>query len=341
MKNILLVLIISVVTPIVYGEDKSLRYDNFVFTPSYQAGSDNIKEILEKQLSEFHYIEKLIAANIGDSSLGLYRVNVKKDRREDYNKKLSYKEFVLKQKFDESDWTTWDAISYISSLGRAKLILKSTAYNDFFAVKGYRDYDYYGCIDTKPVYTAPLIEGQPDFFFVITATQGSPIDPLVSDYMSFSIISSRGDLQLTEKLFWANYYPAPEGPIVHFYGESSNKQELEELPINDGHGRKRYAKIFISDLEQDNQLDILFWFKTFKSTDFNEKRGFRFEKEFFKHYRENASRGGFEEKPIDSQTATLLLESNLLTWEDGYPQSTFLCEGGQFSEFPLMMQIVD
>lgn len=340
MKTILFMLAASMMVSVVYGEEKQLRYENFVFIQNFENGSDKIKAALEQSLSEFHYIEKLSAATIEDYNLALYRVNIRKERSQDYTKKLNYKQYILKQKFDESDWVTWDAVSHIYPDGNMKVLFKSTNYNQFFSVKGRRDYDYYGCIDKKPVYTASLIEGQPDFFFIITSTQGSPVDPLVSDYMTITISSSLGELQLSEKLFWANFYPTKNGPKVHFYGESTPNLKFDELPISDGFGRKRYAKMYIADLDKDNNLDILFWFKTFKSTKYSEKKGFRFERESFKLYRENDSGKGFEEKTIDADKAIGLLKENELAWESGYPQNNSLCDGW-YSQVPMMMQIVD
>lgn len=116
--------------------------------------------------------------------------------------------------------------------------------------------------------------------------------------------------------------------------------KFDELPIDDGYGRKRYAKMYITDLDKDNQLDILFWFKTYKSTDFSDKKGFRFEKESFRLYRENTARNGFEITDINSKKALELLQSNELNWASGYPQDNSLCEKWH-KEVPMMMQIVE
>ena len=341
MKIFLSVVIALLASPVVYGGDKQLRYIDFEFKPNYETGPSNIKQALEQTLTEFHYIKKLSAAVVNKNFLVLYRVKLKKDRAKEFASRIAHKENVLKQRRDEDDRTSWDAVSYIDISGKVETLDKTTKDNDFFSIEGRRDYDYYGCVDHKPTFVATLIQGQPDFFFVITATQGSPVDPLVSDYMALSIYSSQGHLQLKEKIFWANYYPANEGAKVHYYGESSPELKFGEMPESDGYGRKRYAKLFIADLDNDNQLEILFWFKTFKSTEYNDKRGFRLEKESFKIYHENAARTGFEApKIISINTALKLLDKKELTWEKGYPQGNMLCEEINV-EMPMMMQIVN
>lgn len=339
MKTILLALMTLLATPLACGNDNELRYDNFVFMPSYRTVSDEAKAIVDNELGEFHNFEKLYGATIQGNSILLYKTRVKKERAIEFREKFNHKKYVLKQKRDYRDRSTWDALSYIDNTGNFNTlsVAKSTEY---FSVSGRRDYDYYGCIDSKPVYTAELIEGQPDFFFVITATQGSPVDPLVREYMELSMYSSEGSFQLSEKVFWASFQFARKGPDVHFYGQTPLKPDANDLLINDGHGRKRYAKMYIADLDQDNKLDVLFWFKTYRSTDYSEKIGFRFEKESFSLYSENASKNGFDTVGIETKKALVLLKTNELTWEAGYPHNNALCEGWQ-SKLSMMQQIVD
>lgn len=204
-------------TPLVYGEYETLRYESFEFAPNYEAGSVDIKMVLEQGLDEFHYVEKLSTAIIDGNSMSLYRTRVKDRFAKKFREKVNHKKYVLKQKRDYRDRSSWDAVSFIDADGNIE-DLSFAELGRYFSVKGRRDYDYYGCIDNRPVYSAPLIEGEHDYFFVIAATQGSPVDPLVSDYMELSIFSSEGDIQLTEKIFWANFYPTKKGPKVHFYG---------------------------------------------------------------------------------------------------------------------------
>lgn len=340
MKTVMLMLMVLVVLPVSAETVDTRRYDRYSFSPNYESIIEGQSNIIEKELDDFYYVEKIKSATVNENSLALYRVNVRESRIHDFVKKVEHKEIVLKQKRDNKDRMTWDAVSFISQSGENKLILKTSKYEEFFSFESRRDYDYYGCIDSKPVYTASLIEGKSDYFFVVTATEGSPVDLLVNDNLNLLIISNKGDLQLSEKLFWANYYPTKNGPKVHFYGEGTTNSKFGEMPIDDGFGRKRYAKMFISDLDEDNRLEIMFWFKTYKSTYFTEKKGFLFEKESFKLYKENTVGSGFDQSSLEADIARKLLADNKMAWESGYPTNNSLCEGW-LKDLPIMMEIVE
>jgi hypothetical protein len=341
MKFLSVIAMWVIISPLAMSQtDEKSRYHKFVFAPMYGEEGDVLEDTIDEHIGKYHAVEKIYASTRQGSSVALYRTELKDEFEEEFFEILDHKQYVLKQKkFSYRDWQIWDAVSFIDSAGKIKELSIGGISKSFFSISGLRSYDLYGCLDNKPVYTASLIEGQPDYFFVITATSGNRNAGATREHINVSIISNNGQLEINEKIFWANYVSST-GNEAHFYGEGEVGSKFGEMPIDDGYGRKRYAKMYVSDLDQDNSLDIVFWFKTFKSTSFGEKKGFRYEKESFKWYKENSSSNGFEEYSITNKQALLMLSEKDLTWGDGYPEDNALCVGHQ-KKYPLMEFIVD
>ncbi|GGY59716.1 hypothetical protein GCM10011297_35200 [Bacterioplanes sanyensis] len=318
--------------------DTGLRYDNFVFSAIYEDEVSSVRAAVEEHVGRFHGVDKIYAAEVEGGFLVLYRAEVKKSMFDEFKDELEGKGEVGRRNLGHTGWRVWDSIAIVGRHGEVE-DLSVSGYQRFFSIPGIRSYDFYGCIDSRPVFSSSLIEGQDDFVFIITATHGNPRAGLISENMAISVYSGSGELQFKEKLLWVNYVPAVGGR-AHYYGEGEVGSKYGELPISDGYGRKRYAKMYIADFDLDDRLDVVFWFKTFKSTSVGDEKGFRFEKESYVLYSENKEGVGFELRQSGLGKISALLRENGLEWQDGYPRDNSLCLGAA-KKYPLMQNVVE
>lgn len=315
------------------GNENSNRYSNYLFLPEYalKTSQDNLTEGLKGQLlSDWHIFERLYSFKIEDNEVYLYRAEVEKSQLVDFIKARKYKKKVLKEKLINKDSNRWDSLAFFNKQNSLLSETVGDNENEFFS-NGHYSHDYYGCIESQPLFKSPLIEGQPKSAFVITAS-GHFASELVLDDISFSAYSSDGVKYFKEALLWSNYYGV--------YGEDSDKTKIalstglytEEskrpvLNADDGFGRKRYGKVFIDDFDKDNYLDVVFWFKTFKSPLITDEPYFQFEQEVLTIYSENKNEDSFLKENIQEiGRVSRIIENYKLDWDKGYPSDNNLCD---------------
>ena len=341
MKSLPLFLVLLSFSFILFAQESNeRRYRNYVFLPNYNESDDkaSVAANLLDGLRDWYEIEYLHPLSFEEGEIiALYRIGVANDRQNEWKDFVDYKKYTLKESRTEQDWSRWDGIVFFDSDGLRKNLIKSK-FPELFSSEIHRGQDYYGCIEKKPVFTANLIADMPPFAFVITGT-GHPTEPTITDDITLHIYSNKGLRVLEEALFLANYSPSDSGQRhggANIASANPGKDNYG-LSAEDNYGRKRYAKMYSADLDDDNFLDVMFWFRTYKSSAIGEKPGFNFEIQSFTIYKENTTNDGFSRHIISLSEGRSLLEKNKLTWDKGYPQNNDLCEN---IKHPMMNGII-
>jgi len=336
-KTFLAIIFMSFMTVITAEEQ---RYESYQLKPRYNFNNTEQSAVLiERRLKVWQKIKTIQEITVDENTLVAYQVELDKNNAKPY---LDYSEpFVLKGiPFERSDY---QAISIIKR-NKVTHVLKKDY--DLFPVSHY-GHDYYGCIGSKPVFAAPLIEGKPDMFFAVTG-RGYGTDQSVFDNHKLSIVGLKGtEVAVSEYLFIGNYYVPPhaidEKNTYTYNYPAAGKDRLKDGMLNnqDGRGRKKYAKLFVADFDKNNKLELVFWHRQYQSTRTKGKKvGMVFEKEWFTAYEENNTADGFNKKILTIQQGHTLLKEANLGWKQGYPKDNHLCTG-RLKRLPMMPLIYD
>lgn len=304
---------------------EDLRYKDYEFTPVYgNAENSTVKDVIKSEMREWHSFREFHSLGSGSGSfIALYSVDLKEGLEREWASYKSHKKYTLKKKLTEEDWSDWGAISYISKGGQLKNIVKVR--DSLFSSSVRLGREFHGCIEEDPIFYASLIEGSLPYYFVVTGSGGMG-DSGVVDNIVIHVVSDEGERVLSEALLLSNFTSGPGDAKVGaaITAAYSNPRYEGELKSPDGFGRKRVGKIFIGDLDSDNNLELLFWYRTFKSKPFGEMPLFEFEKDSFKLYKE--VQGRFKVVPVNLDVVTQMLEDNELVWDKGFPEGRGLCE---------------
>lgn len=317
-----------------------LRYENYHFEPRFNdVDSSQFTKVLNDTLLPWRKASGVKSISNDIAILVAYKIELKKESFDEWSQ-YRRKQKNLKLPYEKPEW---EAVSLIRE---AKVIPVLKKYYDLFPV-GHYGHDIYGCIELKPVFAAPLIEGKPDAFFTITG-RGNGTDQSVFDNHKLSIVGLKGtEVAVSEYLFIGNYYVPPhaidEKNTYTYNYPAAGKDRLKDGMLNnqDGRGRKKYAKLFVADFDKNNKLELVFWHRQYQPTRTKEKKvGMVFEKEWFTAYEENNTADGFNKKTLTIQQGHTLLKEASLGWKQGYPKDNHLCTG-RLKRLPMMPLIYD
>jgi len=314
-----------------------LRYKDFEFMPDYNNGLSNepIPDWLKPRIADWEQYFPIYYLDTGKSQVAMYRINIKsgKDHRQRFNE-------VLRE--------TQTAGKKLGPVGARETVYANIHGSSMYLIKpegeilshGHGGIDYYGCIENKPLYTAPLLADKSEAIFVITG-KGNVQNDLIKDNIKISSFDGKtGEIYFERFLELTNYQKRiSTHPTIDYVRGFRYKKE-DFLYASDDKGRKQYAKMYVKDFGNDDLLDVIFWYRQYYSTLVidKERKGFIFEKEWFVHYIEKE--GGFVEKRLSNENGSDILEDANLAWKDGYPQDNHLCIG-QVSTAPMMIKILD
>jgi len=317
------------------------RYQHYQFIPSY--GEEKlpikVKDIVNNSLSPLMGVNYSYGYLYWEQRLVVgYGVDVIPEKNDEWQQ--------LRMKDKEPK--LYEAISLFDEQKKKTNLIK--VFRSYMIPLDHSANDFYGCIDKKPLFTSPMIEGNGDALFAITGEGNHLYNPQITDRITVNIFGDRLNWTFSEELFLANYYnEAGIDPKSGFdFSDIINfKTDYPLLVKNDSRGRKKYAKMYIADLNQDGLLEMLFWHRQYQSTLISDKDkvGFTFEKQWFTYYVEQAATklqpAKMVKAEISTELAQQLLKNNQLRWQDGYPKDNSLCKKVGVHAYPLMNYIID
>lgn len=328
------------------SEKNGQRYASYRFLPEYADPSltDEIKKRITPNLKfdEYDFWEvreakgvmaggKLFAAfevNIKDGQMGDFsRARYAIERNGGYFPKGGYQAVGV--------WVNEDDLNIHEE--------KSQLYSSF-----HYGWDFYGCIEDDWIFKAKLFEGKPEAVFSVTGV-GDKTSNLMLDRITLTAYAGSGGQRMFEKhLLLTNYWIPTEGDLEnqtkYAFPSVTEKPEESTFPAAGNAGLKQYAKVFFADFNQNDRLDMMVWYRKYRSEKLTESEnpGFVFEEERFEHLEENATSTGFDIKDIEPEQAYAWLAENNLRWKDGYPSEN-RCRGknANLADIPMMVRVKD
>lgn len=217
----------------------------------------------------------------------------------------------------------------------------------YFYSRGHGAGDYLYCIENKPLYIAPFFEHQPYLFHITGMGEYTTIGTGL-DYIKLSIYDIKSARKILNiGLMLTNYHafgPDEDVYSYHWFSAAITKSSRLQgrMVFPKGlEGRKRYAKLFIQDLDQNNKLDVVIWHREYASAQRDDpmRKGFYLDKQWFEWLEENAGSDGFNKRQLGVKDGQALLKKNKLWWKDGYPNQNLCVDG--YKTAPYMMYIKD
>ncbi len=247
------------------------------------------------------------------------------------------------KKTGRRELSSWDGVMVYDDSSN-KLLLKERS----LLPVGRGGYDYYGCIDEKPLYKANIIgDIEKDELFVITGA-GHHTDNMrgagARDHLMLHVYGGEQYNKLFEVMLLAvNYRPwNPDNPPKDYYFPKSEFSKAKvKIEGEAGEGRKFHSKLFFQDFNENGKMDVLIWQAEHKSRKIDpmNKPGFDLIRNEFIWYEESANSSGLDKKTITSEQAKMWLKDKSLTWKNGWPNKSF-CTGGK-KVLPIMVGVDD
>ncbi|MCP4931363.1 MAG: hypothetical protein GY912_05240, partial [Candidatus Marinimicrobia bacterium] len=259
------------------------RYKDYQFDPQYNANDEQLREearnlvnqyLLEKYPTGWRNVSKIYGAGLWGNRLI-----------------VSYSIGNTKGKVLEREAYMRDCDAYYKEHGKKKpeCIFKSKVISVFkdgvyetdlvkkrgqLIPNGHYGFDFYGCIDLKPIFTAPMIEDQGSA--LLTVTGNGNRDPVMRDRLTLSIYdeslnnSVKEDLMLIN-MVWAKRTKPTKYNRLYNFSAAGEMPQGHILDIPDNRARKKYAKMYVSDFNEDGLLELLFWHRQYYSTLIDDK----------------------------------------------------------------------
>lgn len=328
----------------------SLKYETYEFKPVYGERKESYNTLLDStalQQSILPYELKKInyTLDLDEKKYILASDAIPVEEREDYIKRL------IKEGVNKNIYMEFTSLVSLSNEGAFEELVRSDIKRgESLVAEGHPNRDYLNCVDESPLFVAPLFDNKDFLFFITSAGWYYTNTDKDFGYYNLNIYNAQSNKKIWHhELLKINYqrynfddditsdywFPAViESPGA--YTRSGNFI----LPY-DHEGRKRYAKLFISDFDKNNKLDILVWNREYASAKRNdaERKGFYLDKQWFELYEENRSSDGFNEKALSVGAGNALLAEHDLEWNDGCPNVN-LCKDKKAGH-PYMMYIQD
>lgn len=180
-----------------------------------------------------------------------------------------------------------------------EIILSNRGKDIFPAGRGMRDWFY--CIDKKPVFTANIMGSDiPEIFIIsgMTIQTSNIAGAGTTDYLNIDIFNGdQLNRLISIPLATVDYRELDsdqmKGGKKYYYEKTELRND--HLMSVDGEGRKRYAKLFVQDFDDNERLDLIVWHREYKSALFNKKNindgHFVLDKHRFDWYEDNGQGG--------------------------------------------------
>ncbi len=342
MKIIILLFSISFSVHAIAEDNPQGKYQGYVFGPVHGGEvPESLRGIhqdnYEQYLLEFQAPRNLLDLEVESDRALLIRVRLTNSyefmkRSDEVYKKTGHREL-----------STWDGVLVYNDHFN-KMLLKE---RELLPV-GRGGYDYYGCIDEKPLFKANIIgDMEKEELFVVTGA-GHHTDNMrgngARDHLMLHVYGgAQYDKLLEVMLLAVNYRPwNPDNPPKDYYFPRSGfSQKKVKIEGEQGEGRKFYSKLFFQDFDENDRMDIIIWQVEYKSRkiETDNKPGFDLVKSEFIRYEENAQGDGLTQQPTSTEQMKTWLLDNNLAWSDGWPNQS-LCTGGK-AKLPMMIGIDD
>ncbi|WP_144395402.1 hypothetical protein [Pleionea sediminis] len=312
------------------------KYENYIFQPNYSnvINEFNKPDALSKFVYPWYEFRSISYLSTNKNEFVLFGVDVADE---------SVNELMKLRKDSKKNLR----VNYFDSGGDAFVINSSDGIRIEFGPSfsgdlistGHKAHDYFGCIESKPIFEASMIKDNGSSVWVITGMGNNLPYAGVIENIKVSVY----DGQTTEKYFEyyamiASYIDEPWRDFDYVLGETRNRNS--PLFNESFRGKKLFSKVFIDDFNKDDRLDVIIWHRQYHSTLVSDKdrKGFIFEKEWYTHYEEKDN--SFVKKEMTVEAGTKLLESVNLTWKDGFPKGNSLCDGRE-ATVPMMPLVID
>lgn len=336
-------------------EKQKSVYWNYSFEPVYPDDyqAQDLKDNIQKDFKHWHEFKTYQAMEVEGNNWALYSVHIPtKQLNMEFRKYARANRDKVRQSKGIEYQGRWSALAFQDEKGA---IYGKESHKKFINTF-HKGQDYYGCIQSSPLFSVPLFN-EKTAVVLITGDGIGPGDPAIPDYINMQVYAADTGQELINEWLMIMNYKANSYAVGHDTGSESkgyiegvnymsgvaplpiSGQEIPSIP-DDGFGRKLYAKLFTGDYNNDGRLEFLFWKRQYKSTKTPEPIGFTFEKEFFKYYVENSNSNGFDEVKITNEEGVRIIEKNLLSWTDGYPNNNNLCEGHE-KKYKMMNGVID
>lgn len=320
-----------------YAEDiNKYRYADYKFTPIYNQNNDQLIKIGKDIVNQFLLKQyptgwrnagKIYGVTYWGTKLVIgYSIGNTKGKMAE--KDLYINECKSYYKKHNKKQNGCDFKSNVISVFKGKIheldLIKSK--EDIYPV-GHFGRDYYGNVDDKPIFTASMVIGEDKALFSLTGF-GNRFSNPVQDRITLDIYGSNLTWKIHEDLMLTNYSAKTKkykpNPKNKYDYSAYLDESLEQFGLvkSDRRARKKYAKTYIKDLDNDGLLDVLFWHRQYYSTLVKNKTrvGFILEKEWFTLYGENMTNHKMVKSNITNSQGYKLLEDNNLDWKVGYPE---------------------
>ncbi len=247
------------------------------------------------------------------------------------------------KKTGRRELSSWDGVMVYNDNSN-KLLLKERS----LLPVGRGGYDFYGCIDERPLFKANVIgDMERDELFVITGS-GYHTDNMrgagALDHLMLHVYGGEQYNKLFEVMLLAvNYRPwnLDSPPKDYYFQQSEFSKAKVKIEGDVGEWRNFHSKLFFQDFNENGKMDVLIWQAEHKShkIDPANKPGFDLVHNEFIWYEENTQGSGLDKKVITTEQAKIWLEDNSLTWKEGWPSQS-LCTDGK-KVLPIMVGVDD
>lgn len=173
---------------------------------------------------------------------------------------------------------------------------------------------YYGCYPNYPINTADInLDGMNEIMLISSTGHDDRFIAQTSGALSTEPEHAEATLYVS---FVSATAPDPyllDTELVY------NKYDYQKFQ-----GKRRYAKLFFGDFDEDEKLDILVWRRYFDVVPKEEGYGSvnKMSQEAFAHYEEASP--SYEKQPISNEEGHALLKEHNWGWFDGFPSKN-LC----------------
>ncbi|PWK51735.1 hypothetical protein [Pleionea mediterranea] len=315
--------------------DANDRYKGYKFKPDDSKVERDVDKPnwLSEYIPEWQVVMPKSFLEVSGSQFFLFEVKTPRDKRtiEKFNKKK--KEYLVgnREVYFNSSWNSAAVMhdNNVEFLHGPGLVFST----------GHRGHDYFGCIESRPLFEVSMIEGVKNAIWIITGKG----DELHYDGVNENIKVTVYDGETTQKYFeyyamMTSYTNKPWKDFDFVLGATRDRSS--PLFNDEFRGKKLFAKAYINDFDNNDKLDVVIWHRQYYSTRVSDKdrKGFTFEKEWFTRYEENKKH--FFEKELTIDDGRKLLGNAGLTWKDGFPRDNRLCEEKKTS-IPMMPRVID